>query len=65
MGAAKEQVAGKSSPLKEVRYSLSELLSEVHQEREGSTLGQEMVDQSEIGKLFSSKKKVRRGKSRK
>jgi hypothetical protein len=43
--------------LKEVRYSLRELLAEVHQEREGSTIGQEMVDQTEIGKLFKSKKK--------
>jgi hypothetical protein len=45
------------SLLKEVRYSLRELLSEVEQEREGSTIGQEMVDQVEIGKLFKSKKK--------
>lgn len=54
-----------ASKLKEVRYSLRELLSEVQQEREGSSIGQEIVDQMEIEKLFSSKKKVRRGKSRK
>lgn len=54
-----------TSKLKEVRYSLRELLSEVQQEREGSSIGQEIVDQMEIEKLFSSKKKVRRGKSRK
>jgi len=47
---------------KEVRYSLSELLQEVQAEREGSTLGQEIVDQSEITKLFKGKKKVSRGK---
>lgn len=45
------------SLLKEVRYSLRELLAEVAQEREASTIGQEMVDQAEIGKLFKSKKK--------
>lgn len=54
-----------STLLKEVRYSLRELLSEVQNEREGSSIGQEIVDQSEIGKLFSNKKKARRGKSRK
>jgi len=48
--------------LKEVRYSLRELLAEVQQEREGSSIGQEIVDQSEIEKLFSSKKRTRRGK---
>ena len=56
--------ANNKSLLKEVRYSLRELLSEVHQEREGSSIGQEMVDQSEIGKLFKSrKKKGSRGQS--
>jgi len=53
------------SELKEVRYSLREILEEVQQEREGSSLGQEIVDQGEIGKLFSRKKKVRRGRTRK
>jgi hypothetical protein len=48
--------------LKEVRYSLSELLAEVQTEREASTIGQEIVDQSEISKLFKKRKKVRGGK---
>lgn len=48
--------------LKEVRYSLSELLTEVQEEREASTIGQEIVDQSEISKLFNKRKKVRGGK---
>jgi hypothetical protein len=53
---------GKGS-LTEVRYSLRELLKEVQAEREGSSIGQEIVDQSEIGKLFNRKKKVRRGEA--
>lgn len=58
------KAAGTPRPnlLKEVRYSLRTLLTEVQQEREGSTIGQEIVDQSEIEKLFSKKKRVRRGK---
>jgi hypothetical protein len=46
--------------LHEVRYSLRSLLLEVERERESSGLGQEMVDQSEIGKLFKMKKKGKR-----
>ena len=53
----------RTSPLQERRYSLSELLSEVQHERESSSIGQEIIDQSEIGKLFERKKKVRRGRS--
>lgn len=49
--------------LHEVRYSLREILREVAAERESSTLGQEIVDQSEISKLFKRKKKASRGKS--
>ena len=48
--------------LSEVRYSLRELLNEVEAEREGSSIGQEIVDQSEISKLFKKRKKVRGGK---
>ena len=46
----------------EVRYSLRDLLNEVEAEREGSSIGQEIVDQSEISKLFKKRKKVRGGK---
>jgi hypothetical protein len=49
--------------LHEVRYSLTDILEEVQSEKETSTLGQEIVDQSEISKLFKRKKKVSRGKS--
>ncbi|MFO7726654.1 MAG: hypothetical protein R6V45_14050 [Oceanipulchritudo sp.] len=52
-----------TTALQERRYSLRELLSEVEKERDSSSIGQEMIDQSEIGKLFERKKKVRRGKS--
>jgi hypothetical protein len=48
--------------LKEVRYSLRELLQEVEAEREGSSIGQEIVDQTEISKLFKKRKKVPGGK---
>lgn len=61
----KDDHAHNANKLKEVRYSLRALLEEVQQEREGSSIGQEIVDQMEIGKLFGSNKKVRRGRSRK
>lgn len=48
--------------LQEVKYSLRDIMEEVKAERESSTIGQEIVDQTEISKLFS-RKKVRRGKS--
>ncbi|MEX0325219.1 MAG: hypothetical protein AB3N33_03935 [Puniceicoccaceae bacterium] len=49
--------------LHEVRYSLRDLLEEVQEEREGSSIGQEIVDQSEISKLFNKRKKVRGGQT--
>jgi hypothetical protein len=49
--------------LQEVKYSLRDIMEEVKEERESSTIGQEIVDQTEISKLFNRKKKVRRGKS--
>lgn len=52
----------RKGPLQEVRYSLRDLMEEVEVERESSGLGQEMVDQEEIGKLFRRKKKVRRAR---
>ncbi len=55
--------SGRVPVLREARYSLRELLQEVQAEREGSSLGQEMVDQGEIAKLFSRNTKVRRAKS--
>ena len=63
MSETKYQKANTAQALHEVRYSLADLLEEVQAEKETSTLGQEIVDQIEISKLFNRKKKVRRGKS--
>lgn len=48
--------------LREVRYSLPELLSELQLERTTGTFSQEKLHQVEIGKLFQNRKK-RRGKT--
>lgn len=61
--SSKKKYDNSDISLHEVRYSLTDLLNEVQAEKETSTLGQEIVDQSEITKLFNRKKKVRRGKS--
>ena len=53
----------RASAIHEVRYSLTDILEEVNAEKETSTFGQEIVDQTEISKLFNRKKKARRGKS--
>lgn len=47
--------------LREVRYSLRDMLREVELERDGSSIGQEIVDQSEINKLFRKDKNDARG----
>jgi len=44
-----------------VRYSLKEMINEVAVERRESVLGRELVDSSEIDKMF--KKNIRRKKS--
>jgi hypothetical protein len=41
--------------LSEARYSLREMLREVEYERRHSSLGMEMVDQSEIGSIFKTR----------
>jgi hypothetical protein len=46
--------------LREVRYSLRELMAEVESERVHSSIGQELMDQNEIRKLFARKQKGRR-----
>lgn len=63
MAESNQKKQDSKSGLHEVRYSLADLLKEVQSEKETSTLGQEIVDQTEISKLFNRKKKVRRGKS--
>jgi hypothetical protein len=51
--------AAKSSALAEVRYSLPEMLAELEAERGSASFAMEKLDQSEIGKLFKSKKPIR------
>jgi hypothetical protein len=51
--------APKSSMLAEVRYSLPEMLAELDAERGSASFAMEKLDQSEIGKLFKSKKLIR------
>jgi hypothetical protein len=51
--------APKPAVLAEVRYSLSEMLAEIHAEKGSASFAMEKLDQAEIGKLFKSKKSVR------
>jgi hypothetical protein len=51
--------APKSTMLAEVRYSLPEMLAEIDAERGSASFAMEKLDQTEIGKLFKSKKPVR------
>jgi hypothetical protein len=58
-GDAEPTDASPGRKVRVVRYSLSEMLAEVDQERRRSDMGREMVDQSEIKTLFKSKRKNR------
>jgi hypothetical protein len=49
----------KSGVLAEVRYSLPQILAELDLERGSASFAMEKLDQSEIGKLFKSKKTAR------
>ena len=51
--------APKAGMLAEVRYSLPEMLAELEAERGSASFAMEKLDQSEIGKLFKSKKPIR------
>jgi len=51
--------APKASALAEVRYSLPELMAEIEAEKGSASFAMEKLDQSEIGKLFKSKKPTR------
>jgi hypothetical protein len=51
--------AVKEPELREVRYSLVELLAEVETERTSSARAREMIDQSEIAQLFDHVHKPR------
>jgi hypothetical protein len=45
--------------LKEVKYSLPDLLGEIAAEKGSASFAMEKLDQAEIGKLFKTKKPVR------
>ena len=47
-------------PISEVRYSLREMIEAVQSERRDSALGRELVDSTEIEKMFS--KRIRKKK---
>ena len=45
-----------------VRYSLQEMLGEVGAERKHSAMGRELLDATEIGKMFADKRHRKRTK---
>jgi hypothetical protein len=45
------------APLKEVRYSLPQLLRELQLERSASVFAREMLDQMEISQIFATRRK--------
>ena len=51
--------APKPIVLTEVKYSLPEMLAELEAERGSASFAMEKLDQSEIGKLFKTKKPAR------
>jgi hypothetical protein len=51
--------APKTGMLAEVRYSLPDMLAELEAERGSASFAMEKLDQSEIGKLFKTKKPIR------
>ena len=53
----------KPNPIEMVKYSLPELLAELKLERATGTLAMEKLLQADIGNLFQSKQRRRRGKS--
>ncbi len=44
-------------PIREVRYSLPEMLQEIELERRESSFAMESLDQAEIGKLFANRRR--------
>jgi hypothetical protein len=68
MSAKPEDAAPASAPppftdqIKTVKYSLPELLAELKYERATSILAMEKLHQSDIGNLFQTKQRRRRGK---
>lgn len=68
MSEAEETAAGgdnagdaRGNPhIREVRYSLARMMEEVKAERKQSALGEELVDNTEIGKMFKQRKRKRK-----
>jgi len=50
--------------IQEVKYSLRALLEEVEQERGSSQFSRQAVDQEEIGKIFTAKKRIVKKRAR-
>lgn len=43
--------------LKEIKYDLNEMLAEVSEERHASSMAKQLIDQEEIQKMISDRKK--------
>lgn len=50
--------------MREVKYSLRELLSKAEQERRQSSLAREMVDQGEIREFFKTRRKEKKRRAK-
>jgi hypothetical protein len=57
LGESKAAIA--KNALREVKYSLPDLLAEIEAEKGSANFAMEKLDQSEIGKLFKAKKPLR------
>lgn len=51
----------KENALKEIKYSLTDLLDEARAERKASTMAKQIVDQLEIQKMLKDQKKKNSG----
>ncbi|HTY70419.1 MAG TPA: hypothetical protein VMH36_27445 [Alphaproteobacteria bacterium] len=56
-GVPESQPPPPAPRIREVRYSLPEMLSEIELERSESSLGMETLDQTEIRELFAKSKR--------
>lgn len=50
----------RTSQITEVRYSLKAMMAEVRAERKNSALGRELVDSTEIDKMFTARKRKKK-----
>ncbi len=51
---------GLNSQVKGMRYSLKEMMAEVRLERKHSALGRELLDSTEIDKMFTDRRRKKR-----